>query len=126
MGFERGDKVLCVDDEWSCEAFQLVATPYRPIRGMICTVREVYECHDGVEPAVGIRLFELVNPITAWAEARIACQASACSLKANSNAAPTHGLTLARPSQGHRKAVAPLGLHQTTCGFSPSRIPNRK
>ena len=68
MRFERGDKVLCVDDEWNCDAFQLIATPYRPIRGMIYSVREVYECHDGAEPAVGIRLFELVNPITAWAD----------------------------------------------------------
>jgi hypothetical protein len=68
MTFERGDKVLCVDDEWDCDAYQLIATPYRPIRGMIYTVREVYECHDGAGPPVGIRLFELMNPIAAWAD----------------------------------------------------------
>jgi hypothetical protein len=68
MNFEPGDKVLCVDDEWSCHAYQLIGTPYRPIRGMIYTVREIYECHDGADPAVGVRLFELVNPVTAWAD----------------------------------------------------------
>jgi hypothetical protein len=68
MNFEPGDKVLCVDDEWNCDAYQLIATPYRPICGMIYTVREVYERRDGAGPPVGLRLFELVNPVAAWAD----------------------------------------------------------
>jgi hypothetical protein len=68
MRFERGDNVLCVDDDWNCDAFQLIAIPFRPIRGAMYTVREVYECQDDAEPAVGICLFELVNPVTAWAD----------------------------------------------------------
>jgi hypothetical protein len=61
-------KVLCVDDRWDDDPAKLILVPSRPVRGGVYTVREVYRDPSGIEPSVGIRLGEILNPVGLWAD----------------------------------------------------------
>ena len=64
MMFEVGERVVCVDDDWSnLTAHEREGIPNRPVRGNTYTVRDFMLLFPG-DP--GVRVEEITNPTCQW------------------------------------------------------------